>query len=74
MAMTTERTMDVFFWTKGPPEKPNSITITESNNGFIVQAGYQNFVFNTRKSLLKALELFYTDYEAAYKKYMKKKK
>jgi hypothetical protein len=57
---------------RGRPERPQKIEIKEANNGFIVQAGCQQFVFATHKSLLKALDLFYTDYDAAYKKYMKK--
>jgi hypothetical protein len=72
MAFTTSDLMDVTFMTKGPPSKPSEITIKEVNNGFVVQAGCQEFVFSTRKALFNALELFYTDYEKAYKKYMKR--
>jgi len=52
-------------------EKPTTLQIKEVENGFTVEAGCKIFVFENLKSLTAALTLFYTDYEKAYKKYVK---
>lgn len=51
-------------------EKPENITIKQAHNGFIVKAGCKMLVFDSQKKLFSALELYFNDYEKAYKKYI----
>lgn len=46
------------------------ISIEDVANGFIARVGCQTFVFSSLRDMLEALELYYTDPDAATKKYL----
>jgi hypothetical protein len=57
---------------KDHSKKPVS-EINKVDNGFILKVSSRTLVFNTVSQLLKAIELFYTDFEKAETKYIKGK-
>lgn len=49
-----------------------AVTINRVENGYIARVGCKTFVFKTVEELNEALTLYYTDYKAAYEKYVRK--
>lgn len=50
--------------------KNYEVRIQKVENGFIVEVGCKTFVLTTTEELVNNLELFYTDFEAAKKKFL----
>lgn len=46
------------------------IKINEVANGFIAKVGCQTFVFSNLRDLMEALEMYFTNPDAATKKYL----
>jgi hypothetical protein len=52
--------------------KSYAVNIEQMENGFFVEVGCKKFVFPDISDLLEAIDLYYSDYETAKKKYLTK--
>jgi hypothetical protein len=50
--------------------KEHEVRIKQVENGFYVKVSCKGFVFDNISDLLEAIDLFYTDFKAAKKKYL----